>query len=299
MSGCKEKLTTVNTYRCKDCSATVCLKHRFPADHGCEERKAAVRAASRSSWTFGFQTQQQQRQKPPAAASAARPAAQPRKPAPKPRPVQAPQPVGNTIRVRSRSLPPSRPLPSLSSRPLPFPSLPFPSHPVPFPSPPVSSPPLPSRPLPSHIRSNVASQLSSACPIPPSVTFRSALLHSFRLPAPIVRDYPAATPELPAFFPHQGTANQRRVGELPECCQACGARFATVEKLIRHAEEYHQQASTGPPFRPLSMDRDIHDLTHYLVRPFLSTQAMLPAASAASAVHTSSKDSHVCSLSAS
>lgn len=33
--GCKEKLTSVNTYKCKDCGTSVCLKHRFPADHAC------------------------------------------------------------------------------------------------------------------------------------------------------------------------------------------------------------------------------------------------------------------------
>ena len=36
--GCREKLTTVNTYRCKVCALEVCLKHRFPGDHNCPGR---------------------------------------------------------------------------------------------------------------------------------------------------------------------------------------------------------------------------------------------------------------------
>ena len=36
--GCKEKLTTINTYSCKSCSTEVCLKHRFPGDHDCTNR---------------------------------------------------------------------------------------------------------------------------------------------------------------------------------------------------------------------------------------------------------------------
>lgn len=33
--GCREKLGTINTYTCKECSSQVCLKHRFPDDHQC------------------------------------------------------------------------------------------------------------------------------------------------------------------------------------------------------------------------------------------------------------------------
>eukprot|EP00884_Botryococcus_braunii_P010364 jgi/Botrbrau1/19329/Bobra.0073s0060.2 len=40
--GCKEKLSSINTYKCKDCKANVCLKHRFPSDHQCNP--AAARA---------------------------------------------------------------------------------------------------------------------------------------------------------------------------------------------------------------------------------------------------------------
>ena len=36
--GCREKLTTINTYRCKHCALEVCLKHRFPSDHECPGR---------------------------------------------------------------------------------------------------------------------------------------------------------------------------------------------------------------------------------------------------------------------
>ena len=37
--GCKEKLVASNTYECRDCGTTVCLKHRFSTDHACKERK--------------------------------------------------------------------------------------------------------------------------------------------------------------------------------------------------------------------------------------------------------------------
>lgn len=39
VQGCKEKLTSINTYRCKHCHASVCLKHRLPDDHACMERR--------------------------------------------------------------------------------------------------------------------------------------------------------------------------------------------------------------------------------------------------------------------
>lgn len=41
--GCKEKLTSINTYSCKACSTAVCMKHRFPSDHDCSSRKGIDR----------------------------------------------------------------------------------------------------------------------------------------------------------------------------------------------------------------------------------------------------------------
>jgi predicted nucleic acid binding AN1-type Zn finger protein len=35
VQGCREKITAINSYLCKDCGATVCLKHRLGTDHGC------------------------------------------------------------------------------------------------------------------------------------------------------------------------------------------------------------------------------------------------------------------------
>ena len=46
-AGCKEKLTSINSYTCKECGITVCLKHRLPTDHACPG-KAAVAVAARS-----------------------------------------------------------------------------------------------------------------------------------------------------------------------------------------------------------------------------------------------------------
>lgn len=42
VANCKEKLTTVNTYQCKDCGTEICLKHRLPDDHNCQERKRKI-----------------------------------------------------------------------------------------------------------------------------------------------------------------------------------------------------------------------------------------------------------------
>lgn len=36
--GCKERLTSTNTFACKACHSEVCLKHRFDKDHRCKER---------------------------------------------------------------------------------------------------------------------------------------------------------------------------------------------------------------------------------------------------------------------
>ncbi|GAB4816853.1 hypothetical protein N2152v2_003899 [Parachlorella kessleri] len=43
--GCKEKLTSVNTYTCRDCGTTVCLRHRLASDHKCQGKVAAAAAA--------------------------------------------------------------------------------------------------------------------------------------------------------------------------------------------------------------------------------------------------------------
>ncbi|BDA42411.1 Zinc finger AN1 and C2H2 domain-containing stress-stress-associated protein [Coccomyxa sp. Obi] len=42
---CKEKLGSVNTYSCKTCGTSVCLRHRFPGDHDCTGRSAARKGA--------------------------------------------------------------------------------------------------------------------------------------------------------------------------------------------------------------------------------------------------------------
>ncbi|KAG0470645.1 hypothetical protein HPP92_017345 [Vanilla planifolia] len=40
---CREVLTFSNNSTCKVCSLKVCLKHRFPADHGCKKMKVPAR----------------------------------------------------------------------------------------------------------------------------------------------------------------------------------------------------------------------------------------------------------------
>lgn len=44
VAGCRERLSTINTYRCKDCKANVCLKHRFPSDHHCKPAAGRILA---------------------------------------------------------------------------------------------------------------------------------------------------------------------------------------------------------------------------------------------------------------
>ena len=46
---CKEKLTAVNAYRCRGCGTEVCMTHRFPDKHACDDRKRANGRASTTS----------------------------------------------------------------------------------------------------------------------------------------------------------------------------------------------------------------------------------------------------------
>lgn len=46
VKGCKEKLTSINTYTCKDCRTAVCLRHRLADDHACAGAKAGSAAAA-------------------------------------------------------------------------------------------------------------------------------------------------------------------------------------------------------------------------------------------------------------
>lgn len=57
VAGCKEKLTTTNTYTCRDCAVTVCLKHRLPSDHKCPGKAATAvqnRLSLPQSWRRVF-----------------------------------------------------------------------------------------------------------------------------------------------------------------------------------------------------------------------------------------------------
>lgn len=45
---CKEKLSLTNTYRCKECSQRVCLRHRHGDDHGCRAAQGAYGVRVRS-----------------------------------------------------------------------------------------------------------------------------------------------------------------------------------------------------------------------------------------------------------
>jgi len=140
-SGCKEKLNSVNTYRCKDCGIEVCLKHRFPNDHGCAERVAQAKQAR--SWRAQANT--------------------------------------SLARVFTSSASTARPSSAATSRP-----------------------------APARARA---------------------------------RQHPQSQPVNNTL---RGSAQQRMVADRPEVCQLCGGRFASVQQLIQHSEEYHRQAPAVP-----------------------------------------------------
>lgn len=52
---CREKLTTVNVHRCKECGINTCLKHRLTKDHNCPGPKPA-RTAARSAFPQGLRS---------------------------------------------------------------------------------------------------------------------------------------------------------------------------------------------------------------------------------------------------
>lgn len=61
---CREKLTSTNTYKCKDCCIDVCLKHRFPADHKCSGKQvAAAKQLGPMGRFFNSGNQQQEQRK--------------------------------------------------------------------------------------------------------------------------------------------------------------------------------------------------------------------------------------------
>lgn len=47
--GCKEKLTSINTYSCKSCRQQVCMKHRHTDDHQCIGRPTGAAAPKRQA----------------------------------------------------------------------------------------------------------------------------------------------------------------------------------------------------------------------------------------------------------
>ncbi|KAL5200899.1 hypothetical protein ABZP36_035253 [Zizania latifolia] len=57
---CKETLTFSNTSVCKGCDQKVCLRHRFPADHGCAGVSPAAAAAARRAGACGRDAQKKE-----------------------------------------------------------------------------------------------------------------------------------------------------------------------------------------------------------------------------------------------
>ncbi|KAG8384782.1 hypothetical protein BUALT_Bualt04G0154300 [Buddleja alternifolia] len=49
---CKDVLTFSNTAACKNCGINVCLKHRFPADHACEQLRSSSSSSAISNNKF-------------------------------------------------------------------------------------------------------------------------------------------------------------------------------------------------------------------------------------------------------
>lgn len=53
VKGCREKLTTLNSFDCKSCGESVCLRHRLPTDHSCTPRSATA-GSKGLPWTTGL-----------------------------------------------------------------------------------------------------------------------------------------------------------------------------------------------------------------------------------------------------
>lgn len=51
---CREILTFSNTCECKTCRLKVCLKHRFPAEHGCGRPSSAAAVVDKRPWNEKF-----------------------------------------------------------------------------------------------------------------------------------------------------------------------------------------------------------------------------------------------------
>lgn len=57
VKNCKEKLTSINSFECKQCRATVCLKHRLADDHACPGKPPQVSRSNsllRGPWSSFF-----------------------------------------------------------------------------------------------------------------------------------------------------------------------------------------------------------------------------------------------------
>ena len=54
--GCRELLTFSNTYSCNSCQKSVCLRHRFPADHACGTAAVTLKQPARTAAASNFLT---------------------------------------------------------------------------------------------------------------------------------------------------------------------------------------------------------------------------------------------------
>ncbi|GIL62998.1 hypothetical protein Vafri_17155 [Volvox africanus] len=213
VGGCKEKLTTINAYRCKHCSQRVCLRHRDPGDHKCAEAQADLRQERMSNYALFAKPSSGRRAPASTTPTIAGPPAAALPPQSVPRRLDAQklhaaavkqyEDPANSVRgtaARRQQLAQQTGAQQQSA-------FQWPWQQQKLAAPPSTAPNAP----PNIINSNSNSNGNGI-----TTNQRNANSNS------------NANPLVP---PH-----------LPEQCPQCGASFATVERLVQHVEDFHPSA---------------------------------------------------------
>lgn len=240
--GCKEKLTSVNSFKCKDCRVEVCLKHRFPKDHQCgslnEGRHQAPADVMRRLSVQAAQTRATSAPPPPQAAppraqlGAPPPRAQLGMGAPqpsraavsRPQPLQTVTPQSTEPRLTSAAV--TRPVPAQGVSAAGLVGIAATTRPVPTPS--TSAAGL------ARDGPELCQQCGTRFPDVMALIAHAESAHSGGQRAQV---------SAPAPAPAQSRVPENTGAEL---CQQCGARFPNVMALIAHAESAHSGGQQAP-----------------------------------------------------
>ncbi|KAG2453069.1 hypothetical protein HYH02_002402 [Chlamydomonas schloesseri] len=209
VAGCKTKLTTINRYRCKHCNQAICLKHRDPADHRCQEVQAASRQQrggfflSRASAAAAAISSG--RSSGTASAASSRPPSAPR-PAPAAASAGTATNGANTVSTGARRPSPQE-LHAAAARQYEDPE--------------------------NSLRGTASRRAAQAVPSQSQPQSRWPWQ-----PTPLTTGTNAST---------NSNANPLVPPHRPEKCPQCGAAFETVARLIQHVEDFHpaQPATTS------------------------------------------------------